>query len=125
VDRVDEALAAPSVVKVVVNDAGRALYFSRAAIPFLRDPADAAVRAGLVLQHIGVYAYTREALARWVALPLHPLEIAERLEQLRPLAAGVLIGVATVAGDAPGGIDTEDDLAVANARWTAQTEDAS
>ena len=124
-DRVEEALATPSVVKVVVNDAGRALYFSRAAIPFLRDPGDAAVRAAQVRQHIGVYAYTREALARWVALPLHPLEITERLEQLRPLAAGVPIGVATVEGEAPGGIDTEDDLALANARWTAKTEDAS
>ena len=124
-DNVDEVLAAPSVVKVVVNDAGRALYFSRAAIPFLRDVADAAVRAGLARQHIGVYAYTRAALAQWVALPQHPLEITERLEQLRPLAAGVPIGVATIEGDASGGIDTEDDLALANARWTAQNEDDS
>lgn len=112
-----EILDEPSVVKVVVGDDGRALYFSRAPIPFLRDPEDEAVRAPLVRRHIGVYAYTRDALARWVALPPHPLEIAERLEQLRPMAAGIPIGVATIADSAAGGIDTEEDLALANARW--------
>ncbi|HJU90360.1 MAG TPA: hypothetical protein VJ672_13265, partial [Gemmatimonadaceae bacterium] len=96
---------------------GRALYFSRAGIPHLRDGADAALHAGTVRQHIGVYAYTRDALARWVALAPHALERVERLEQLRPLAAGMPIGVVTIDGPAPGGIDTEDDLARANARW--------
>jgi 3-deoxy-manno-octulosonate cytidylyltransferase (CMP-KDO synthetase) len=67
---------------------------------------------------VGVYAYERSALAQWVALPPHPLEQIERLEQLRPLAAGLAMGVA-LAGRAPrGGIDTEDDLARANAQWT-------
>ncbi|MEP6691927.1 MAG: 3-deoxy-manno-octulosonate cytidylyltransferase [Gemmatimonadaceae bacterium] len=110
-------LASPNIVKVVHADDGRAMYFSRAPIPFLREPADAAQYAGIARQHIGVYAYTRDALARWVALPTHPLERVERLEQLRPLAAGMPMGVAVI-GEQPGiGIDTEDDLERANARW--------
>jgi 3-deoxy-manno-octulosonate cytidylyltransferase (CMP-KDO synthetase) len=111
-------LADPSIVKVVTDDAGRAMYFSRAAIPFLRDAADANTRAPLVKQHLGVYAYARAALQQWVALPPHPLETAERLEQLRPLAAGLAMGVATVTPVTVGGIDTEEDLRLANARWT-------
>jgi 3-deoxy-manno-octulosonate cytidylyltransferase (CMP-KDO synthetase) len=107
----------PHVVKVVAADDGRAMYFSRAPIPFLRDPAEASVLASRVWQHVGVYAYSREALARWVALPPHPLERIERLEQLRPLAAGMAMGVARIAGPLRGGIDTEDDLARANQEW--------
>jgi 3-deoxy-manno-octulosonate cytidylyltransferase (CMP-KDO synthetase) len=111
-------LALPHVVKVVAADDGRAMYFSRAPIPWLRDNTDASVRARHVRQHIGIYAYTRDALRAWVALPPHPLELIERLEQLRPLAAGIAMGVALVA-DAPlAGVDTEDDLRRANERWT-------
>ncbi len=114
-----EILDTPSLVKVVVGDDGRAMYFSRAPIPFLRDAADAGRLAERTLQHIGVYAYSREALAKWVSLPPHPLEEIERLEQLRPLAAGLPIGVA-VTNEAPAsGIDTEEDLERANARWDA------
>lgn len=113
-----DALDMPHVVKVVTADDGRALYFSRAPIPWLREPEDAALRSRVVRQHIGVYAYTRDALAAWVALPPHPLERIERLEQLRPLAAGVAMGVAPVSELPAGGVDTEDDLARANARWT-------
>lgn len=112
------ALATPAVVKVVVADDGRALYFSRAPIPWLRDDDDAPLHASLLRQHIGVYAYTRDALTAWVALPPHPLERVERLEQLRPLAAGHAMGVASVRELPPGGVDTEDDLLRANARWT-------
>jgi 3-deoxy-manno-octulosonate cytidylyltransferase (CMP-KDO synthetase) len=111
----------PSVVKVVTGDDGRALYFSRAPIPFLREPKDADDAAQLrqrVCQHIGVYTYTRDALAQWVALPSHPLERIERLEQLRPLASGIAIGVAIIAGPLRSGIDTEGDLARANSEWT-------
>jgi 3-deoxy-manno-octulosonate cytidylyltransferase (CMP-KDO synthetase) len=111
----------PSVVKVVVSDDGRALYFSRAPIPFLRESKDAedvALLHDRVWQHIGVYAYTRDALAKWVALPPHPLERIERLEQLRPLAAGWAIGVGLVEGPLRRGIDTEGDLARANSEWT-------
>jgi 3-deoxy-manno-octulosonate cytidylyltransferase (CMP-KDO synthetase) len=114
-----EILDTPSLVKVVVADNGRAMYFSRAPIPFLRDHADRARLGERTLQHIGVYAYSPEALREWVSLPPHPLEQIERLEQLRPLAAGLPIGVA-VTNEAPAsGIDTEEDLERANARWDA------
>lgn len=123
-----EALGRPDVVKVVCTDDGRALYFSRAPIPFLRDPADHAILAPLVHQHVGVYAYSRAALQQWVQWEPHPLELVERLEQLRPLAHGLAIGVAHVPS-AEGGIDTEDDLQRANTRWDAfissSTADAS
>jgi len=112
-----EILARPDSVKVVCDDAGRAMYFSRAPIPFLREAADAAVRAPLVRLHLGVYAYTPAALDRWVTLPVHPLEVVERLEQLRPLAAGMTIGVAVGDRVDIGGIDTEADLVRANAHW--------
>ena len=105
------------VVKVVTADDGRAMYFSRAAIPWLRDPAETSLRDRNVAQHIGIYAYAREALTRWVQLAPHPLELIERLEQLRPLAAGLAMGVAFIDEPPPGGIDTEDDLVRANARW--------
>ena len=108
----------PDVVKVVCADDGGALYFSRAPIPFLRDPSDRSGLVRQVRQHIGIYAYRREALLRWVAMPLHPLEQIERLEQLRPLAAGMRMGVALVETSPPGGIDTEDDLERATALWT-------
>lgn len=116
-------LTEPNVVKVVIADNGKALYFSRAPIPFLREPRDskdAAVLRERVRQHIGVYAYTRQALLGWVKLPVHPLERIERLEQLRPLAAGWAIGVADIeaAGPLRRGIDTEGDLAEANSKWT-------
>jgi len=113
----DQILGMPHIVKVVTADNGRALYFSRAPIPWLREPADASIRTAYVRQHVGVYAYTRDALAAWVALPQHPLERIERLEQLRPLAAGLAMGVATVSELPAGGVDTEEDLAHANARW--------
>ena len=115
------ALGDPSVVKVVTDARARALYFSRAPIPFLRDMSDIAQRDTLVRQHIGVYAYTPAALARWVALPPHPLEMIERLEQLRAIANGLAMGVALAAPGDGGGIDTEGDLAVANARWRDTT----
>jgi len=119
-----EILETPSLVKVVVGDDGRAMYFSRAPIPFLRDPADAPKLLERTLQHIGVYAYSREALRRWVSLPPHPLEEIERLEQLRPLAAGLPIGVSVTSEAPASGIDTEEDLERANAHWDAFTKGA-
>ena len=116
-----DILAQPDCVKVVLGESGRALYFSRAPIPYLRDAHDAALQAPLVRQHIGVYAYTRDALATWVSLPPHPLEQVERLEQLRPLAHGLAIGVAPLELPVEGGIDTEDDLRRAQARVEAVT----
>jgi 3-deoxy-manno-octulosonate cytidylyltransferase (CMP-KDO synthetase) len=108
----------PSVVKIVAADDGSAMYFSRAPIPFLRDETDAALLEPRVRQHVGIYAYRRDALARWVALPPHPLERIERLEQLRPLAAGMTMGVAMIDEPLRGGIDTEADLERANAEWS-------
>lgn len=118
-----DVLAAPDVVKVVLDQHGRALYFSRAPIPFLRDAQDAddrATRDALVRRHVGVYAYTRAALLAWVALPTHPLERVERLEQLRPLAHGIPIRVALVDDAGEPGVDTPEDLARADAHWRAR-----
>lgn len=109
----------PNVVKVVCSDDGRAMYFSRAPIPYLRERGDARHLTGHARRHIGVYAYQREALLSWVRLPPHPLEIIERLEQLRPLAAGLAMGVAHLGEAPPPGIDTPADLLRANTYWTA------
>lgn len=78
----------PNIVKVVCDDAGRALYFSRAGIPFQRHPAPE-----LVQKHVGLYGFQRDALLRFSALPEHPLEACEGLEQLRALAFGIPIYV--------------------------------
>ncbi len=105
----------PALVKVVCDSAGRALYFSRAAIPHVRDEADLARTRWW--QHLGVYAYRRDALLAVTALPPAGLELSERLEQLRALDAGLTIGVAFLESPAPAGIDTPHDLAAAEARW--------
>lgn len=114
----ESILGVPDAVKVVAADDGAAMYFSRAAIPFLRDAADVEALHQRVLHHVGVYAYTPDALRRWVSLPPHPLERIERLEQLRPLAAGIRMGVAVIDGPVAGGIDTEADLERANREWS-------
>ncbi len=120
-----EVLGRSDVVKIVTADDGAAMYFSRAPIPFLRDVQDVVARDARVLHHVGVYAYTPESLAHWVALPAHPLELIERLEQLRPLAAGVKMGVAVVKGPLRAGIDTETDLERANMEWQTFTVNES
>jgi 3-deoxy-manno-octulosonate cytidylyltransferase (CMP-KDO synthetase) len=113
----------PNVVKVVVDARGRALYFSRAPIPWQRDAAPAGLRsqssyAG-ALRHVGLYAYRCAALLRMASLPPSPLEQAERLEQLRALENGMNIRVA-VAVEVPGpGVDTEADLVAAEAAMAA------
>jgi 3-deoxy-manno-octulosonate cytidylyltransferase (CMP-KDO synthetase) len=112
-----EQAADSSVVKVVTDAAGRALYFSRAPIPFRRDRHVGG--DDLYRRHLGIYAYTRDALARWVAAPPSPAELAERLEQLRALHLGLTIGVAALAEPARPGIDTSDDLRRAEAHWHA------
>ena len=104
-------------VKVVTDARGRALYFSRAVIPHRREPADPA--EGLYWQHLGIYAYTREALRRWVSAEPSPAERAERLEQLRALHCGLTIGVARLERPALPGVDTPDDLRRAEAHWHA------
>jgi 3-deoxy-manno-octulosonate cytidylyltransferase (CMP-KDO synthetase) len=104
----------PNVVKVVTDVAGRALYFSRRTIPFLRDHASqsAAAQAAAFpfLKHLGIYGYRREALLRLVKFPQSPLEEAERLEQLRALENGIPIAVVRVDYDSVG-VDVPEDVA--------------
>ena len=107
--------ASPNIVKVVLDELGRALYFSRALIPFDRSGAGA-IR---YWQHLGVYAYRPDALALWLTLPPTAPEEAEKLEQLRALGNGLSIGVARVDARALPGIDTEDDLRRAEAHLAA------
>ena len=95
----------PNTVKVVLAANGDALYFSRAAIPFARDDAPASY-----LKHVGVYAYRRDVLAAYSALPAAMLEQAEKLEQLRLLAAGLRIRAFQVEPSGPG-VDTPECLA--------------
>jgi 3-deoxy-manno-octulosonate cytidylyltransferase (CMP-KDO synthetase) len=105
------AAAAPDIVKVVSDELGRALFFSRAPIPY-----DRAGKGGVrYWQHLGVYAYRPDALALWLTLPPTEPEQAESLEQLRALGHGIAIGVARVNVAALPGIDTEDDLRRAEA----------
>lgn len=104
-----------SRVKVVCDERSRAIYFSRLAIPAVRDPAD--LPDAHWWQHLGVYAYRREALLRLTSLPPSRLERMERLEQLRALEARIPIGVALLDRAAPAGIDTPQDLAFAESRW--------
>jgi 3-deoxy-manno-octulosonate cytidylyltransferase (CMP-KDO synthetase) len=102
---IDEAAAQdPNNVKVVTDDSGRALYFSRHSIPFDRDGAG--VRR---YKHIGIYAYTKAALTLFHSLPESSLESAEKLEQLRFLQNGVAIYVVETPYDTVG-VDTEADL---------------
>ena len=104
--------ANPNVVKVVVAQDGRALYFSRASIPH---PGKASAHA---LRHIGIYAYRRSFLDEYVALPATPLEQAERLEQLRVLEHGRGIAVAVCNSDQiRPGIDTPEQYREFVARW--------
>jgi 3-deoxy-manno-octulosonate cytidylyltransferase (CMP-KDO synthetase) len=113
-----EEMLAPSVVKVVTDAGGDALYFSRSPIPHVRlggssDPraaAEAAVASSLARKHVGLYAYRREALLRFASLPPSPLETAEGLEQLRALHHGMRIRVVPVDGEGGVAVDTPEDL---------------
>lgn len=96
--------ARPSVVKVVVDARGDALYFSRSPVPHYRDTG-----SGRYRKHLGIYGYRREFLFRVASLPPSSLEEAERLEQLRVLQAGYRIRVVDVAHDSVG-VDTPEDL---------------
>lgn len=101
----------PNVVKVVVNAAGRALYFSRRTIPYVRDAAMGAeqLAAFPFLKHLGIYGYRRETLLRLVKCKVSPLEQAEKLEQLRALENGIQIEVVKVDYDSVG-VDVPADL---------------
>jgi 3-deoxy-manno-octulosonate cytidylyltransferase (CMP-KDO synthetase) len=108
-----EEYASPNVVKVVVNRAGQALYFSRRTIPYVRDAASAPVSEQLAafpfLKHLGIYGYRRDTLLRLVKFPVSPLENAEKLEQLRALDNGVNISVAHVEYESIG-VDVPSDV---------------
>jgi 3-deoxy-manno-octulosonate cytidylyltransferase (CMP-KDO synthetase) len=117
--RTPEQLANPACVKVVFDSRGRALYFSRSPIPFLRDPAARGLAPfnspPIYYQHLGLYAYRRDALLAFAALPPTSLEECERLEQLRYLQSGGEILIDVIAHAATG-IDTDADYAAFVAR---------
>ena len=110
-----EEIANPNAVKVVTAADGRALYFSRATIPYDRD------RTGFTnyKKHLGIYAYRKAALEKFAAWPPSPLEKLERLEQLRLLENGIDIYVAEAPADTIG-VDTEEDLKRAEAVLAAR-----
>jgi len=109
----------PSVVKVVLDREGDALYFSRSRIPFHRDAAETPDPP--VLRHVGIYGYRRESLAEFARLAPTPLERAEKLEQLRALENGWRIRV--IEGRrAPAGIDTPEDYEAFVGRTAAARE---
>ena len=102
--------ANPNIVKVVLDAAGRALYFSRATIPYWRDGHAGALSDPAPLRHVGLYAYRAGFLRRFPSLPPAPLERIEALEQLRVLWHGERIAV-HVSALPPGiGVDTPEDL---------------
>ena len=118
--RDDAEWRSPHVVKVVCDERGRALYFSRSPIPHHRDgaPAD----APLGWRHVGMYAYRRAVLLELAALAPTPLERAERLEQLRALEHGIAIGVEPWHGTEPIiEVDVDEDLERARAALGGRT----
>ena len=108
-----EQLMDPNVVKVVMDSVGRALYFSRAPIPWQRDSAPAGLASQTSFagarRHIGIYAYRVSALLRLASWPATPLETAERLEQLRALENGLEIRVADCVEPAGPDVNTPED----------------
>jgi 3-deoxy-manno-octulosonate cytidylyltransferase (CMP-KDO synthetase) len=125
-----EEFANPSVVKVVCDTQGRALYFSRAPIPHVRANPGSPVGStpGLpagALRHVGIYAYRRETLLRFAQMPPTPLESTECLEQLRALENGIVIGVVRRAQGVPIEVDTPEDLTAVRLVLAAQLDPAA
>lgn len=112
-----EALASPNKVKVVTDATGKALYFSRSMIPYLREGG----RDMPVYLHWGIYAYRREVLEKFVKLPTGNLENCEKLEQLRALENGIPIQVLFSDLESVG-VDTPEDLVRAEAKLAARQE---
>ena len=104
----------PNVVKVVVDNTGNALYFSRSAIPFHRDSQNhvSILSNHAIYEHVGVYIYQRKMLREFAAMPTGTLEAAESLEQLRAMEAGIVIQTWETAYPSIR-IDTHEDLAAA------------
>lgn len=109
-----DTLFNPNAVKVVVDESGRALYFSRAPIPWSRDDFDGEnpqlPTTVNYYRHIGIYAYRVSLLKQFVSWPVGMLEQTEKLEQLRALERGVIIHAAAAVETIPTGIDTQQDL---------------
>lgn len=119
-----ETLFDPNAVKVVADAHERALYFSRAPIPWDRDGTSGVgdvLSSDAWLRHIGIYAYRVGFLRRFAALPPGRLEQIEKLEQLRVLEAGYRIAVTTTPEAFPAGVDTPEDLARAEEYLKSQT----
>lgn len=117
----DEDARDPNVVKVVLRADGRALYFSRAMIPHPRDLNAGSAAQPSTLKHIGLYAYRADFLQVYVRLAPTPLELTEKLEQLRALEHGHDIAVA-IRPVHSRGIDTPEQYAAFIARWRARRE---
>ncbi|MCE2869226.1 MAG: 3-deoxy-manno-octulosonate cytidylyltransferase [Gammaproteobacteria bacterium] len=110
----------PNAVKVVIDARGRAMYFSRAPVPWPRDiPGTLPVP---VWRHIGIYAYRAGFLKQFSALPPTVLECCESLEQLRALENGFGIATAAALAEFPPGVDTQQDLDRANVFWASREE---
>jgi 3-deoxy-manno-octulosonate cytidylyltransferase (CMP-KDO synthetase) len=110
-----EKLHNPNVVKVLLAADGRGLYFSRSALPHVRDvdPAEWCAHTSF-WGHVGIYAYRADVLLRWPQLPISPLEVLEKLEQLRLIEAGIRIDTLEVEGD-QFSVDTPEQLEQARA----------
>jgi 3-deoxy-manno-octulosonate cytidylyltransferase (CMP-KDO synthetase) len=121
VEAEDDERDSPSVVKVVCDRAGNALYFSRARVPHERDP-DPSRPAASVRRHLGIYAFRRASLLDFAGLAPTALERTEKLEQLRALEHGWRIRVVP-ATRAPRGIDTPEDYEAFRCRVAAQSGD--
>lgn len=108
----DDERTNPNVVKAVLARSGDALYFSRADLPFQRDPQGTVKRLG----HLGLYGYRRDTLLHLASLPPTPLELTEKLEQLRALEHGIAIRCLETKFRGLG-VDTPEDLARAEREW--------
>jgi len=106
----DEDLDNPNIVKVVCDASQHAIYFSRAAIPYAREPANRALAVRSALHHHGIYAYRCGELRTLIGAAPSDLETCEQLEQLRALSLGMTIAVGVPAQRPGVGVDTEDDL---------------
>lgn len=112
-----QAISSPMQVKVVCDEAGRALYFSRAVIPYARSEAQGIDLNHVYLRHLGIYAYRVHALREYCALPASSLEEIEKLEQLRFLNHDMSIQVDIIEDAPPPGVDTEQDLLEIRRLW--------
>jgi 3-deoxy-manno-octulosonate cytidylyltransferase (CMP-KDO synthetase) len=119
-----EELVDPNIVKVVFNQSKQAIYFSRSAIPYVRE-GNIKLRPDLVnnhYRHIGIYAYTKKFLSNYIQWPSTPLELSESLEQLRVIENGHVIQMACLNKLPPHGVDTQVDLEKARSYYQSNLE---